>query len=193
MQNDLPPPQRRSIRLRHFDYTSAGAYAVTICTLGRASLFGEIKDGEMRLNSAGEIAKREWSRSAEMRREITLDEFVIMPNHMHGIIWIEHIDDRRDGKALPRAAHEGGRPPDAPTSRPASHSLGALINGYKAAVTRQLAKAGLVSGASPWQRNYYEHVIRNDHDLDRIRHYIRDNPACWALDHENPDRANSPS
>lgn len=198
MIDDQALSHRRSIRLRDYDYRWQGAYFVTICTLNRECLFGIILDDIMCLNAFGQVAESEWLRSAQMRREVTLDEFSIMPNHLHGIVFITDGSGPRHNTTGEAAPY--GRPPDAPTnmdrggrhlptptSRPASRSLGALINGYKAAVTRTVRSMRGTSCLSLWQRNYYEHVIRNDHDLDRIRQYIRDNPARCALDHENPN------
>jgi REP element-mobilizing transposase RayT len=199
MSDDRQLPRRRSIRLRDYDYRSQGAYFVTICTLNRECLFGEVRDGSVLLNAFGGIAQTEWLQSAEMRREIELDEFVVMPNHQHGIVVIvETCGARNDARGRPpdaptgRARPAGGLPTFTPTTRPASRSLGAFINGYKAAVTRTIRSIHGTDAASVWQRNYYEHVIRNDEDLDRIRHYIRDNPAHWTWDRENPNRDPTP-
>jgi REP-associated tyrosine transposase len=236
--SDLPPRHRRSIRLPHFDYTSGAAYFVTLCTLNRACLFGEVIDGAMQLNEAGRVAEAEWVRTAEMRPHAALDEFVVMPNHLHGIVvlrkdlvaqWRDadgaarsaagapHTNEGvregqgvrstplRDGESMVPGSAEvvSGSPAgvrstplrDGETNRgdgqrslraPRSGSLGSVLAGYKAAVTRALATLPSVAGASVWQRGYYEHVIRNDEDLDRIRRYITENPARWDLDRENP-------
>ena len=198
MVSDIPLPQRRSMRLPHYDYGQSGAYFVTICTLSRECLFGQIVGDEMRLSEAGALARREWLRSAEMRREIMLDEYIVMPNHLHGIVFIVETDSQRyDGKANDGLETAGihRREPGVhrtPLRRPAQASLGAFINGYKASVTKGVTALRIVSGASAWQRNYYEHVIRNDDDLDRIRRYIADNPARWAEDRENPTLAGMP-
>lgn len=196
MPDDIPLPRRRSIRLPYYDYRQNGAYFFTICTLNRECLFGHVENDTMRLNEAGHIAHNEWLRSAEMRREIALDEFVVMPNHLHGIVFISETGGmRNDGKkAQDPATDSDGTATSArtegvhrtPLQRPARASLGTFINGYKASVTKRLTALHILSGASVWQRNYYEHIIRNDDDLDRIRHYIANNPACWKDDRENP-------
>ncbi len=183
MDSDSKPPRagsgkRRSIRLGGYDYAQVGGYFVTLCTHRRRSLFGEIVHAEMKLNSIGKIAEAEWLRSAELRAEIVLDEFVVMPNHLHGIVLIRE-------KPEVAAAGATGRSPLRPTG-PVRRSLGALVAGFKAAMTRML-RDGEVIGCSPlWQRGYYEHVIRDERDLDRIRQYIADNPRRWAEDSDNP-------
>jgi REP-associated tyrosine transposase len=112
MSHDPQQPHRRSVRLKDYDYRSPGAYFVTICTINRACLFGMVEDGAMRLSEEGMVAEREWLRSAEMRRELALDEFVVMPNHVHGIVLLLDTGDGRiDGRAT-----IAGRPPDAPTA-----------------------------------------------------------------------------
>ena len=164
--------RRRSIRLRHHDYSRAGAYYITVCTDGRKLLFGEVIDDEVKLNELGRIAAEEWSKSAQVRSEIELDAWVVMPNHVHGIVMI--------------AGRERGDQPVAPTGGLRSRSLGALIGGFKSAATSRINAMRCTPGASVWQRNYYEHVIRDESALNRIRQYIVDNPARWSEDPENP-------
>ncbi len=167
-------PRRRSLRLPRFNYIRQGAYFVTVCTNGRQLLFGEVIDGEVEveLNELGRIAAEEWLKSAQVRIEIELDAWVVMPNHVHGIVII--TDD-----------HCRGDRPVAP-SGPRSGSLGAMIAGFKSATTKRINTMRGTPGASVWQRNYYEHVIRNESALDRIRQYIAENPARWSEDPENP-------
>ncbi|MDH7486629.1 MAG: transposase [Anaerolineae bacterium] len=170
---------RRSIRLPGYDYTQPGAYFVTFCTYQGEALFGEVINGVMVLNAYGEIAQREWLASAAIRREIALDAFVIMPTHGHAIVWILS-DDAPDADAH-------GRTPSAPTAlQRAPKSLGALMAGYKSAVTRQINALRNTPDMPVWQRNYYEHIIRTEHALNAIRQYILDNPARWHLDRYNP-------
>jgi REP element-mobilizing transposase RayT len=196
--------QRRSIRLKDYDYTQSGAYFVTICTHERELLFGEIVDGVMHLNESGRIATEEWQRTPLLRSYIELDAFVVMPNHIHGILVI--VNERAD-KNLPqdtfdtRASQRDSPTPrlwasqweyltprlrasqrDAPTPRLQAGSLGATVNQYKAAVTKRMIRLQNSESASVWQRNYYEHVIRNTDDLDRIRQYIESNVAKWRDD-----------
>jgi REP element-mobilizing transposase RayT len=166
--------QRRSIRLRDHDYSRPGAYFVTICAAERACLFGVIADDAMYPNAWGEIAAEEWLRSGQIRREIGLDAFVVMPNHVHGIVFINEA-----------AVGATGRSPLQPTGPP-PRSLGALVAGYKSAVTVRVNRARGTPGAPVWQRNYYEHIIRDEAALERIRRYITENPARWPHDRDNP-------
>jgi len=161
MHDELP--RRRSIRLKHYDYTQAGAYFVTICTHERRSLFGGIIDAQMRLGPIGKIITQEWAKSAEMRPDVELDAFVIMPNHLHGIVLL-------------------GQSGAGAKARP----LGAVMRGFKAAATGALAAAGHRLDHPLWQRNYYGHIIRSEESLEAIRAYIADNPARWAEDRQNP-------
>lgn len=170
---------RRSIRLKGYDYSQAGAYFVTLCTHNRECLFGKIVDGEMRLNELGHIVCEEWLRSAEIRPEIMLDAFVVMPNHLHGIVIF-----------TPVGAH-GRAPLPSPSPQPPHRkprSLGSFIAGFKSVVTKRINQTRQTPGIPVWQRNYYEHIIRNQESLARIRRYIADNPAKWDVDPENPTR-----
>jgi len=168
---------RRSIRLPNYNYASDGAYFVTICAHDRNCLFGEIANGQMDLNKNGEIVQTEWIQSAEIRAEIKLDLFVVMPNHFHGIVFLRGDGDFRRGDR-----------PVAPTTKhgPQPKSIGALIAGFKSAVTKRINESRQTPGAIVWQRNYYEHITSNDDDLNRIREYIINNPAKWAEDEDNP-------
>jgi len=165
--------RRRSIRLDNFDYASAGAYFITIVTKGRKCLFGDIVDGELRLNDWGQIVQDEWEMSAQIREEIELDAFVVMPNHVHAIV---AISDRR-GRATGRSPLQSG---------PAKRSLGAFVGGFKSVVTRSINELRGSPGTPVWQRNYFEHIIRDENSLHRIREYILNNPARWEFDRENP-------
>ncbi len=153
---------RRSIRLRGYDYTQSGAYFVTIVTRERRALFGEITDGEMRLNGAGQRIVDAWEWLATQYPEVELDSYIVMPNHLHGIIVI------------------GG---DARGNKP----LGRLIGAFKTVSTKQVNRAQSTPGQPLWQRNYYERVIRDDEEWNRIREYIADNPMRWETDEENPN------
>ena len=165
---------RRSIRLKGYDYAQEGVYFVTVCTQNRACLFGAVADGEMQLNNAGEIAKAAWDDMPARFPSVRLDAFIVMPNHVHGIIIVgaQFIapSDGFDGT-------NQGVMNYAPT-------LGDMVRAYKAASTRLIRQAG--TPAFAWQRTYYEHVVRDEESLSRLRQYILDNPARWAFDHENP-------
>lgn len=173
------PNSRRSIRLKGYDYAQAGAYFVTICAHQRAHLFGEIMDGVMQLNRWGEIARMEWFKTAELRPHVELHEgeFVVMPNHIHGIIWlVENVGTRR--RRVPTAEAFG---------KPVAGSIPTIIRAYKSAVTYAINKLENSRGAAVWQRNYYERVIRNERELDVIARYIDYNPDAWQFDRDNSE------
>jgi len=165
-----PIRNRRSIRLKGYDYTQPGAYFVTICTQNRECLFGQITDGKMVLNNAGRMVADSWEWLAEQYDHVLLDEWVVMPNHLHGIIVI--TDGGRGGS---RTAPTVKRKP-----------IGRLIGAFKTVSTKQINQMRETSGAKLWQRNYYEHIIRNENELNRIREYIHNNPLKWEFDRENP-------
>ncbi len=168
---------RQSVRLKQYDYGQVGAYFVTICTHERECVFGEIIDTQMRLNEIGRIVEDEWRKTAKIRGNVELDVFVIMPNHLHGILIID------DGRGMARHA---------PTTmqrkfgQPIAGSLPTIIGAFKSAVTKRINKFRNTPGAPVWQRNYYEHIIRNEKDYLRIYEYILNNPAKWQEDHDNP-------
>ena len=169
----VPEHHRRSIRLRGFDYTSHGAYFVTIVTDGRRQLFGRIIGDEMRLNAAGRIVAEEWQRSGELRSNVEIDAFVVMPNHFHGIVFLTQTDEGTL-RSAPTRSFGGGM----------AGSLPVVVRNFKGAVTRRMRERGFDEPV--WQRNYHERVIRNERELQAIRQYIIDNPRQWALDKENP-------
>lgn len=160
-------PRRRSIRLRGFDYSSPGAYFITVCTARRTPLFANAR--------LARVAQGQWLASVEHRPEIALDRFVVMPDHIHGIVWIT-------AEFPPRG--RGSKQ----TARVAPGSLPAFVRAYKSAVTREVNLLRGTPGGPVWQRNYYEHVVRNEADLDRIRKYIVENPARWTWGHARPRR-----
>jgi putative transposase len=162
---------RRSIRLQGYDYAQAGAYFVTICTQERDCLFGDVAAREMRLNDAGQIVLESWNWMGNQYDHVELDEYVIMPNHFHGIIVI--IDPCRGGS---RTAPTNDR----------RKPLGRLIGAFKTVSTKRINETRQTPGAKLWQRNYYERVIRNEGYLGNIRKYIANNPMQWAFDRENP-------
>jgi putative transposase len=187
MRYDPERHHRRSIRLPGYDYRQAGAYFITLVAQDRACLFGEVIDGEMRVNEYGIIVQEEWFRSADIRREIRLypDEFVVMPNHVHGIVWIvETPVGAHNPVPLQSDAPVVGVHSRAPLQR-SPHSLSSFVAGFKSAVTKRINELRGTPGAPVWQRNYYEHIIRNEDDLAAIREYILTNPLRWHLDREN--------
>lgn len=177
---------RRSIRLKSYDYTRPGAYFITIVAHRRKCLFGEITDRNMIVNAYGNIVWDEWMKSADIRGEIELDTFIVMPNHVHGIVEITQNAERpRRLNAAPLPDRRGDRrspPPDGPRSK----SLGAFIAGFKSAVTKSINELTGTPGAPIWQRNYYEHVIRDASEWNHLREYIAANPRQWETDRENP-------
>ena len=166
-------PNRQSIRLREFDYSRNGAYFVTVCTTQRLCLFGDIEDGEIRLSPVGQVTRLRWQDLPSHTPGLTLDVWVVMPNHLHGII------------VLPGSSVTGVPVSNLPRG-PKPGSLGAAIAGFKSAVSRDIAEKHLSPVRPLWQRNYYERVIRNDRELDAIRRYIVDNPLCWEDDPDHP-------
>jgi REP element-mobilizing transposase RayT len=160
--------------LKDYNYGGPGAYFVTIYTRNRISIFGEVVNGEIRLNECGRIVQEEWSKSPLMRRETILDNFVIMPNHVHGVVIINEFNVRATGGSPVR-------------SGPRQHSLASFLGAFKSFTTKRINDLRQTSAVSVWQRNYYnEHVIRNEQSLHRIREYIANNPARWDFDRENP-------
>jgi putative transposase len=159
--------------LREFDYSQIGAYFVTICTARRLCLLGDIQDGEVRLSPVGQVARLRWQDLPKHALGLTLDAWVVMPNHLHGII------------VLPGSAVTGAPCANLP-SGPKPGSLGAAIGGFKSAVSREIAASHLSPIEPLWQRNDYERVIRNDQELDAIRRYIADNPFRWDDDPDHP-------
>lgn len=189
----------RSLRLKEFDYSSEGAYFVTLCVQGGQYLFGDVADDEMKLSDAGRMVLSVWSELPRYGSSIAVDEFIMMPNHVHGIIFLNNVG------AGPRACPDNGTPtPTRRTNRlhksgrpqggaPYMISLPDLVHRFKSLTTSRY-RSGVIQSYWPpfvgklWQRNYYEHIIRNESELTRIRAYIRDNPLNWETDEENPIR-----
>jgi putative transposase len=164
---------RRSIRLKHYDYSRNGAYFVTLCTIDRAcyfDLFPKLRD----------IVDGEWHKIPERFPNVELDEYVIMPNHFHGIIMIH--DDRRETPCE--------YPDPCGNTDSTRAALGDIVGAYKSlcinAWLKVIKTEDINTRAKFWQDNYYEHVIRNEKETDRIRQYIVNNPLQWELDRENP-------
>ncbi len=188
--------RRRSIRLRDYDYSRPGAYFVTACVENRECLFGEVAAGEMRLNDAGRMVVEEWMALSTRFPFVMLDVFVVMPNHLHGIIVITTPDV---GAGLVPAPGDAGWAGDEATTRAgattrvAPTTLGDIVGAFKSRTTVLYAR-GVKRFGWPrfrgrfWQRNYYEHIIRSETSLQRIREYIIQNPLRWHLDFENPKR-----
>lgn len=160
-----------SNRWSKWSYDAEAAYFITICTYHRECLFGNIVDSEMILSDCGLIVQREWEYSAQLRPEIILGNYIIMPNHFHAIV---HIVETHGGASHPQY-------PPGVLHRPPK-SIPSLIAGFKSVVTRQINMLHGTSGEKVWQSNYHDHVIRNDEEYQRIANYILMNPARWQSD-----------
>ncbi len=172
---------RHSIRLKYYDYSSPGAYFITICTKNRACLFGNIVNGKMILNEYGKIAHDEWLKTEIIRPRVKLDSFVIMPNHIHGII-ILNDDICYCRGTLQRAPTTQRAPTFEQFGKPTSDSIPTIVRLFKSATTKRINEYRNTPTVSVWQRNYYEHIIRNNTELKHIRNYIENNPIKWEND-----------
>lgn len=185
---------RRSIRLRNYDYSSAGAYFVTICTWNHECLLGDIVDGAIRLNDFGTLVDGCWQTITAYHNQVVLDAFVIMPNHIHGIITIvgaqfiapnsniaAELEIHQGAKG---AINQGAKGAKGAINR--APTVGEMIRGFKARCTHMINKIRENTGCPVWQRNYYERVLRNDNELTRAREYIINNPLKWNDDDNNP-------
>lgn len=177
MQQPSQSHHRHSIRLKGYDYSQPGAYFSTVVTAARASLFGDIADGNMHVNETGEIVLAVWRDLPNHYPFLQLGTFVVMPNHVHGIV------------VLTVDVGAGLRP--APTDRPAPtigdrYGLPEIVRAFKSFSARRVNAFLGKAGHSLWQRNYYEHVIRDEREWERLHRYIESNPSQWEQDHENP-------
>lgn len=168
-------PHRKNLRIPDFDYSQPGAYYVTIVTQDRKTLFGQIVDGEMVLNDIGRMVEERWVAITEHFPNVELGEFVVMPNHFHGIISIT-VGARH---AVPQQA--GGIEK---FGKPVSGSLATIIRSFKSATTKAFHEFSGHSEERLWQQSYYEHVIRNERDYQAIYEYIIANPMNWEKDEE---------
>ncbi len=170
--------RRRSIRLKGYDYSQAGAYFVTVCTHNREYLFGNIINGEMILGAYGKIVEKVWYNLTGHYQNIKLDTFTVMPNHIHGIIVLIDVDD----------VGAGFKP--APTDLTKYYPLSEIIRAFKTFSARHVNELRITPGIPVWQRNYHEHIVLNEKELNLIREYIMNNPLRWQYDRENPDNIN---
>jgi len=163
---------RRTIRLRGYDYSKEGIYFITLCTEGRACLFGGITDGAMRLNDAGKIAEKCWLDIPLHFPHTSLDAFIIMPNHIHGIISVgaKNFSPLHVDKNTGEVSHPHGT----------TKTIGSIVRGFKIGVTKWMRTNTSIYGV--WQRNYWEHIVRGEEELNGIREYIQNNPAQWIND-----------
>jgi len=172
-----------SSRLKHWDYSSVGWYFVTICTYQKYCYFGEIVGGEMKLSKIGKIVEKYWLEIPKHFKNIKLDEFIVMPNHIHGIIVIEYKIDKinvetRHGVSLQKNENNFNQ-----FSKMVKNSISLIINQFKSSVKRYANKNKI---PFHWQPRFYDHIIRNEKSLDEIRQYIKNNPLKWENDEENP-------
>lgn len=190
---------RRSIRLPGYDYSQAGAYFVTICTQHRLCLFGEIVDRRMILNVAGQMVETVWQQLPHRFPQFVMDAFVVMPNHVHGIIVITDSDNPNripSDRAIPEPSPVEVCPlvriPTRGTSTDAyAQTLGEIVGAFKSITTHQYTIGVKQHNWLPfpgklWLRNYYERIIRDEDGLNAVRQYIAQNPLRWAEDSDNP-------
>jgi REP element-mobilizing transposase RayT len=189
--------QRHSLRLHDYDYTQDGVYFVTVCCQNRECIFGDVTGGEMQLNRWGEIVLNCWRAIPQHFAGVELDDFMMMPNHIHGIIVINRWTQEYLAKPKHALENVGARhalplrnpEPHVPipaSGRPIAGSLGIIVGSFKSAATKRINEQRGTPGATIWQRNYYEHIIRNEDSLNKTRQYIQTNPAQWDADLENP-------
>ncbi len=216
--------KRRSIRLKDYDYSSPGAYFVTICTKNRECLFGHIEGDAMVVNDAGRMMESVWNDLPNHYANISLDAFVVMPNHVHGIIIInDGVRFPVHGGSCKGGTSEGGSTKGGLETRPYSecinkndvgagfkpaldiqaddinragfkpaptknHGLPEIVRGFKTYSAKKINKSSNTPGLPLWQRNYYDHIIRNEKSLEETREYIVSNPLKWDNDDENPEK-----
>ena len=186
---------RQSIRIANLNYSQPGAYFITVCTHQRKNLFGEIIDGNMFLNAVGLIAHDCWREIPEHFPMVAVDEFIVMPNHMHGIIV---IPERSRGtacraqekcRAQDKDAESQGTACRAPTGeqfgKPIAGSIATIIRSFKSASTKSINILRNSPGTPSWQRNYWERIIRNEREMQMVCQYIGNNPAQWQHDDLN--------
>jgi REP element-mobilizing transposase RayT len=175
--------KRKSLRLNGYNYSQTGAYFSTICAQARKSLFGKVLGDDMHVNEYGKIIRGCWQELPSHYPSIQLDYFTVMPNHVHGIIFLVGAGSPRP--EIPTSQAGGGTPPLQQVT-----NLSAIIGFFKFHSTKRINEIRHTPGAKVWQRGFYDHVIRDDESLNRIRNYIFTNPSRWHLDRENPTARN---
>ncbi len=162
-----------STRLKDWDYSRNGYYFVTICTQDKECFFGDVIDEKVQLSDIGEIVTDEWLKTAQIRKNVSLDTWIIMPNHLHGIVIINNADDveTHGSASLPYKNKFG----------PQANNLSSIIRGFKSATTKRIQR---VRCDFSWQTRFYDHIIRNEKSLNKIREY--NNPLKWEIAKENP-------
>lgn len=196
---------RHSVRVRGYDYSQPGAYFVTICELRKQCIFGQVRGAEVELNRLGEMVRACWLWLGKHYEYVFPDEWIVMPNHLHGIVVIQELDEKGEGRHVLRypgdsatngvsaggsrtaptnvatVGSHGGGSRSAPTRR---KPLGSLIGAFKTVSTKRVNELRGTPSAVLWQRSYYEHIVRNEVELGQIRQYIRTNPLMWHSDPE---------
>ena len=193
---------RRSIRLKGYDYSQAGSYFITICTYYRECLFGTISNNEMQLNNCGKIVETSWLNIPNYFSNVVLDKFIVMPNHLHGILSIKPTvgaqfispsdlinasPDMGINKSAIDNKHEGAIDNKDEGAMNCAPTVGHIIRAFKARTTSTVNRQKGSYGMPIWQRNYYENIVRDEAALDKIRQYIECNPGKWAFDKDNPN------
>ena len=181
---------RRSIRIPGYDYSQNGWHFVTICAQNRKYMFGEIVKDQMRLNNAGFMVKTWWQTVTNKFPSVQTDEYVVMPNHFHGIITVGATPCGRPNPDVVNGKSVGATLCGRPNPDRIAPTLGDIVNWFKTMTTNEYIRGVKQNGWPPflgrlWQRNYYEHIIRNEDELNRFRRYIADNPSNWQTDEEN--------
>ena len=174
MKGDNNKKQRKTIRIKEYDYSRVGNYFITICTKNHCLFFNN--------EVVRQIAESKWIQIPNHFLNTVLDDWVIMPNHLHGIIF---IGEKEPEKHPTRLINLKENNPQNKYQQVIPGSIGVIVRSYKAAVSRECRSQG--EDYFKWHRNYYEHIIRDDKELYRIREYIYNNPLNWVLDRENPE------
>jgi len=193
MHNPIVLPGRKHLRLRGYDYAFAGVYFVTICSAGKRPVFGSIRGERAVLSPAGEIVRSEWTALVERFARLVLDEFVIMPNHLHGVLaFVGHAGGASPAPTTTTTTTKpGGASLDPKGGASPSPTLFDVIGAFKSISTIKVNRLLGRRGVPLWQRSYYEHIVRTGEDLRKIQRYILENPLMWSLDTENPNRRSS--
>lgn len=171
MPNNPNIHNRKSIRLKEYDYSQPGEYFITVCTYDHKCVFGKIVNSEMQLNDAGKVVDECWRGILQHFKHIKLDEYIIMPNHLHGIVVICECDNHGRGEV---------------TSPLHKQTLGKIVAYFKYQSTKLINKTQGTPDKRFWQRNYYDRIIRDEKELNNIHDYIQNNPIKWWCDEENP-------
>ena len=169
----------QSSRIQGYDYAQNGAYFITICTKDKKHFFGKVKAGKMILSEIGKIVDNEWQKTEKLRKNVILDEYIIMPNHFHAILFINNSDNvETHCNASLRCDKQYKN-----KFGPQINNLASIVRGFKGSVTRQVHIAGFANFA--WQSRFYDRIIRSDIELNKIREYIQINPREWDSDRNN--------